>query len=210
MGCWTKSSNCFTHRRNHLIRLLNIVLLLACVIGIFFAILAGTEYHATQREHSRLTAKVGRLPISDPTKVHVLALDTGDPLDFAWLVYLPGQFKGSWKTVVSNSMSSTSGEESREPQTDLVRVKFRRIDGQWQMWNKRRTGSGLSSIPEGMFIDHPGSLNVMQMGQGQVEVVDTDQVATLLQIVAPPDQSSEGTFISMRLGSQAAWAKAAE
>ena len=157
-----------------------------------------------------MTTKVGRYPVSDPTKVHVVALDTGDPLDFAWLVYLPGQFKGSWKTIVSNSGSGINSEDSREPQIDLVRVKFRKVDGRWQMWNKTRNGSGLRSISEGVFFDQPESLKVMQIGKGQVEVIDTDQVATLLRLESPPEQSSEGTTITMRLGSQAAWDKAAE
>jgi hypothetical protein len=70
-------------------RVLDLYLLIAALIG-------GTLAWQTGRERSRLSEKydeparvTGDLPIADASKVHVRALDTGDPMHFAWRVYYP-------------------------------------------------------------------------------------------------------------------------
>ena len=67
---------------------------------IIVVLIGGVLTWQTGRERSRLTARHGRLAklagdlrIADPSKVYVLALDTGEPLHFAWRMYFPPNYK---------------------------------------------------------------------------------------------------------------------
>jgi hypothetical protein len=91
-----------------LTRLLSLTLLVASLVGGLLALSAGREYQRLLAEHRRLERKVGNVPISDASQVHVRALKTGEPLHFAWRVYLPAGFHARWDSGRGYSTSSSS------------------------------------------------------------------------------------------------------
>lgn len=194
-------------------RILNILLLLVTLVGVLFVLQARSAFDVTRREHQRLTAKVGRLPIEDESKAHVIALETDEPLDFAWIVYLPAKFNAKWESVVYQSgSSSTSGGDS-EARTEIVRVRFRKIDGQWHLWRKFINSSSTHSINNLQFgdaLDQWESLDIEQLGRDGVVTIEPDDVVTLLEIspgTGEAANSTETPWCTVRVGSQEAWAK---
>ncbi len=191
-------------------RILNILLLLTIIAGVYFLTQASTKYNATRDEYTRLTAKVGTLQIVDATKVHVLALETGEPLDFAWQVYVPANFNWEWQTQQFQRSTSRSTGKTQAASVELVRVRFRKIDGQWHLWNKLLGSSGATSSSDAELLERPELLSVQQLGVGEVKVIEPDEVVTLLSITGKqpsrPEDPATAAFVG-RFGSQAAWAK---
>lgn len=189
-----------------MVRILNITLLLITIVGGVFVLRSHSQYDATSREYARLTVEVGRLSITDETKIHALALPTGDPLDFKWQVYLPPNFSGQWKSQ-SDGGSSTSSMRTKEARTELVRVKFRKIDERWYVWHKSNNGSGTSTLQHGELLEQPKTLHVLQFAQGAIKVADSSKVVSLLKVTAPEAQGQEQLIFTVQFGSHDAWAK---
>lgn len=70
-------------------RTFDLIVVLAIITGGVLAWTSGRERSRLTREHARLVQVVGDLPIGDPKQVHIRALDTGEPLHFAWRTYVP-------------------------------------------------------------------------------------------------------------------------
>jgi hypothetical protein len=193
-----------------MVRILNTLLLLIAVVGVFFAWQAHTKFEPTRREHERLTAKVGRLPIEDATKVHVLAIETKEPLDFAWQVHVPANFDWKWQTTQFQHNTSTSSGKVQASRVELVRVRFRKIDGQWHVWNKMLGSSGVTSSSDAELLERPELLHIEQLGVGKLTAIEPDEVVTLLNITGKqpsrPEDPATTAFLG-RFGSRAAWAK---
>lgn len=189
-------------------RILNILLLLIALVGVFFAWQARTRYEATRREHARLTAKVGRLPIEDATKVHVLALPSDDPLDFKWQVYVPAGFDAKWSLEYPGGGNSSSGV-NHKTRTGLARVQFRKVDGQWYMWRKSTHGSSIVNVQYGELLEQPQLLTFQQLGKNSAKVLEADEIVTLLKITSeqkPLPNDGQSSLLKLRFGSRKAWA----
>jgi hypothetical protein len=65
------------------------LLIVAVMIGAVQAWRSGLERARLTERLARLARKAGDLRIADETKVHVQALETEVPLEFAWRVYFP-------------------------------------------------------------------------------------------------------------------------
>lgn len=76
-------------------RLPDLILILALMVGGVVAWKADRERGRLAAEHARLARMTGDLPIIDPARVHLLALETGEPLHQAWRIYLP-PIASSW------------------------------------------------------------------------------------------------------------------
>ena len=85
-------------------RAFDLILLLVALSGGLLALQNGRQLRQLRAEYERLSTITGDLPISDASKVHVRALETGERLHFAWRVYLPANYRA----VVSNASGSSS------------------------------------------------------------------------------------------------------
>src|SRR6185436_11697936 len=83
----------FLRRQDMKQRVLNLFLILVAVLGGLLAWQSGRERGRLQAECARLLAITGDLSIDDPSKVYIRALDTREPLHFAWRVYLPPNYQ---------------------------------------------------------------------------------------------------------------------
>lgn len=207
-----------------LIRLINLALAIVAVCGGVMAIKQQRQIAQIQGEHQRLETIAGVMPISDEYKIHVLAIDTGDPLHFLWRVYLPAKTDMRWRLQTAFGSSGSNSHSGRqEPQQFYARVRLRKIGKQLMLFRSAGSGSGSSTIggPEAAIsVERPDLLQVEQLARNEVLVLDTDELIPLLQVQLRPEARQEiGEGILKRLrpdrpmieftaGSKAAFAKA--
>ena len=174
-------------------------LLIAVVVG------GGVMAWRTGRERSRLTARherlvksTGELSIKDASKIYVLALDTGEPLHFAWHFYFPPNCKQRLSYRFGNQPQSLS-----LPQADFIgRVRLRQDDdGTMQLYYHFGPASGGMSLEDGeleeLLSGRWDRVKIERLGLPQVAVIDPDQSAVLLRLVLPQDlQAAARTKLS--------------
>lgn len=163
---------------------INTTLLVATVIGALLAYRAGKEHREVLAEHTRLEAKVGRLPIRDRSKLHVLALETGDDLCCAWRIYVPADF-----ALCNHSSRGQRGHGAghARPYECVYRLRLRESgDGVLQAYEDFSGSSTLGDIGDREFAEFiRGRWNevvIEQLGANEIAVVDADEVATLFRI----------------------------
>jgi hypothetical protein len=173
----------------------DVLLIGLILLGGILALRTGSERRRLEAEVERLFRASGDLPVGDESRVHVLALKTGEPLHFAWRVYVPPNYKqiitgrgggGSW----SGSSSSSSAQQF------TARVRFREDpDGALQVYSRFSGGSSLMSIgdrPLATFLrDRWNRLRVEQLGAAHLETVPVDGSAVLLRLTLPDDMREE-------------------
>ena len=76
---------------------LNFAMIVAIVIGGVLAWRTGEERSRLTSAYRRLAQITGDFTIADPSKAYFLALDTGEPLHFAWQIYLPPNYSHVFK-----------------------------------------------------------------------------------------------------------------
>ncbi|MBN2294352.1 MAG: hypothetical protein JXM70_18125 [Pirellulales bacterium] len=164
------------------LKLLNISLLIAAIIGGFYTYRANRQYRQLKAEVNRLSVEVGDLDVADPSKAYVEALPTGEPLHFAWRVYLPANFQACWKHTSGSSWSTNS-----EPSEFLSRVRIIEDDkGQLLVYHKEHGGSGkcnlgstkLAKLLRGRW----NEIHVEQLGSDGIAVVDPNDISVLLRL----------------------------
>ena len=101
-------------------RLFELCLLALTLTGLYFVWQSGQQRSAARAEYERLVRLTGDLPITDVSKIHALALETGESLHFAWRVYLPP----NCRIMVKHNGGSSSLFRSN-PQHLIARVRFR-------------------------------------------------------------------------------------
>jgi hypothetical protein len=188
-----------------MLKVVNVGLLLVALVGIYFAIDAGLATRRLRGEHQALSAAVGLLRITDPDKLHVVALKRDGPLDFAWQMYVPAGFRASWSTGLGQGGStSSSGGSENDPYFALVRTRFRQnADGHWEVWTKSKNSSSTMSLsPEfgKLLLLRPGQLDIEQAGAGEVLVLEKDEACHMLRIRAADTEDTKPLF-EFRFGS---------
>src|SRR5262245_29325744 len=129
-------------RRN----VIDLVLLAVVLAGGALAWRAGHERARLAAHHDRLVAAAGELPADDPTLIYLKALDTGDPLHFAWRVHLPARTHLEVRSRTGNGWSGSSWSGS-DPTDFIARVRFREDEqGVVNVYTKFDDGSSRSGI----------------------------------------------------------------
>ena len=176
-----------------MIRILtNLILFVIAVVGAVSAFRASLEHRELDAEHRRLALAVGRLPIEDPSKWHVTATKTEDPLDFRWRIYAPANVKWRSRYATGRGGSGSSmGSGTSKPRYEVARVRFKRApDGAWQMWLKSGHGSSFSTLGNPAWVrllDDPSKLIIHQLGKDEIIVSDVDEVLPMLKIEVPDE-----------------------
>lgn len=112
-------------------RIVDLLLLCGLVSGACYFFQSASLRGDLAKEHARLVRKVGTLQIKSPDKVYLQALDTGEPLHFAWRVYLPENhtFGMNSKTRLRSSGSSSRSEFT-------LRYRFYQQRGKWFVYKE--------------------------------------------------------------------------
>ncbi len=159
------------------------VLVVVVIVGGFFAWKTGRERSRLEATVERLTRKVGDLPIGDPTRVHIRALPTREPLHFAWRVYVPANYTN----VLRSNPGSRSGVRTSSAREFVARVRFREDEpGTLHLFthfsgSSMRMSFGDRSLAE-LVRDRGDKIAVEQLGVNDVTPIDPARPAVLLRL----------------------------
>lgn len=179
-------------------RLLDAILLLIALAGGVFIWWTGQEQARIRAKIERLTRTAGDLVVTDPSRVHVMALDTGEPLHFAWRLYLPADYglvpRGTLPDSVSVSPAPVGGSPAPSfPSRELiVRVRFREsAEGRLNLYKTHEHGSdrtqfGTVSLAK-VLHDRFDKVLVEQLGTRAPVSVGVDEPLDLLSLRLPAD-----------------------
>lgn len=185
------------------VRIPDLVLILALIAGGFLAWSTGRVRSRLEAEHRRLARSTGDLRIGDPSKIHVLALGTGEPLHFAWRVYAPAHSNLRVGTSAGHSSSSTTVE----PREFIARVRIREDDeGLLNVYDQFSGGSSRGVLGDKALADlvrgRWDEIVVEQIGADGQATIDPDGSAVLLRLKLPEVLQAEAR--SMKHPSQSA------
>ncbi|MCC6511078.1 MAG: hypothetical protein IT423_18395 [Pirellulaceae bacterium] len=173
------------------LRMLDILLILATVIGAITLARSSLTLQSLKKEQARIDQAVGHLEITDKTKIHIVAIDSGDPWQWAWRVYLPSFVTGS--VITQNGTGSSSHGFGSGPQEFVARCSLTQTQsGTVGLYLRFINGSTYSSMGTPEFYQflktHRQKLQIEQLGSdGVVQLVPGAKSQTLLRLRLPDD-----------------------
>lgn len=203
-----------------MIRSINIVL---TVVALYGALVAVREAYLNARlseQHRILATKTGFLDVSDPSKVHIVALASEDSLHFRWRIHVPDNYSVIWRTSEwGDAKHSLTG-----PQDFIAQVRFRkREDGFVRVSKDLESSGGDGSLGgrefESFLHDRWDEIETLQLGADGTAVIGPREVATLLQLRMPAAMAEEAeaflpvtwvgqvvpVLYEVRVGTEEAW-----
>jgi hypothetical protein len=173
-------------------RLVELVLIVAIAVGGYLAWQTGRERGRLQQTFDRLARKAGDLRIEDPTRVHICAIPTGEPLHFAWRVYLPANYTVNVNVKTGSSSGSNNGVPLTKPQEFIARVRCREDEnGILNVYSKFAGGSTRMGVGDQAFAKllrgRWNEVVVEQMAADRLDVVEPDKSLILLRLRLPAD-----------------------
>lgn len=178
------------------IRIVDAALAIATIVGAIIAVNSASKLHALQQEHTRLSRTTGDLNISDPGQAHVLALDTGEPLHFAWRVYAPAGHMMIAES--SNGGSSTSSAFNSRPHEFIgrVRISKHRTRG-IAVYHNFGNGAGFRTFASAetfeFLREHWNELDIEQLGADATAHIQPGESVTVLRIRLPENLAAESS-----------------
>ena len=169
-------------------RILDATLVLIILVGGVFAWRSGEQRARSQSEFNRLSRQTGDLAISDPSRVHVRALPTNDPMHFAWRVYLPP----SYSLQLRSSLGGTSGSFSATSKDFIARARIREDEnGDLQIYTRFSGSSTKSMLGDRALAQRlHGRWNIIvveQLGASDLVALEPDRPAILLRLTVPEE-----------------------
>lgn len=169
-------------------KVIDAMILVVVLFGCFLVWKTDRERRRLSATHDRLARATGDLTITDPAKIHMLALETGDPMHFAWRVYLPP------KCSLTLSAKSGGGSTSFSVNASefIARVRVRRSErGALAVYQHFGSGSSLFEFGDPAFaslvFDRQDKLLVEQVGADRLATFDPKQSAIFLRLSLPDD-----------------------
>jgi hypothetical protein len=144
------------------------------------------------RERDRLVQLTGDLTIADPTKLHIRAIETGSPKEFAWRIHVPPHYPVDSRVSIGG-MSSFLAHGSRD---FITVVRFRTDDsGCLEVFARLPGGNHDSKIGDErlakLLQERWGELRVEQIGTTEPVKMATGESAVLLRLSLPTEMQAE-------------------
>jgi hypothetical protein len=176
-----------------MIRWMNIALLLVALYGAYVAVREEQLRRALSEQHRTLAAETGYLDITDPGKVHVVALPSEDTLHFRWRIHVPASFEIMWQT---NNWGEDGKSSTGPAENFIAQVRFRKNEyGFVRVFRDMKSTGGVGSLGgrelQTFLSDKWDQIERVQLGADGPVVVEPDQVATLLQLRMPEAMAGE-------------------
>jgi hypothetical protein len=170
----------------------DVLLLLLAICGGVAAWRTGLERRQLAATYDRLARVTGDLAITDPSKAHLLALETGEPLHFAWRVYLPPNYNVRLRSGLGGQSSSWSSGSIEF----IARVRIRQTDrGPLEIYTRFSGGSSLMSIGGPKLAEllrgRWNDVIVEQVGAGGLTALEPGKPAVLLRLKLPDDLAAQ-------------------
>jgi hypothetical protein len=152
-----------------------LIAIIGFAIGSYFF---GKRLHDAEREVQRLRNEAGYLTIDDPTQLHVIAVETGEPETWRWRMFIPKGHRYSWnisaEQIPQNEPPQQAGAmgASNEPYSDrdnelLVTARLRRAeDGNWRLSIDSRIGDSPWQMSGASLTIPDEKLQWMKIGPG--------------------------------------------
>jgi hypothetical protein len=171
---------------------LNGLLLLVVLSGAIMAWRSGRERSRLTERFARLVRATGDLTVADPSLVYLRAVETGEPLHYAWRVYFPPNYN----QIMSSRNGMTSSGSSSSASEFLSRVRLRPDDrGAMQVYTHFANGSSISSIDGPQLTEllrgRWDKVRVEMIGSPEVASLKPNQHAVLLRLTLPDDLIDE-------------------
>jgi hypothetical protein len=172
-------------------RCLDVLLLLLVLAGGLTAWLTGRERTQLQERYDRLVQIAGELPIADPSLVYIQALETREPLHFAWRVYLPP----NCRSTLQRASMLQPVRNNANPSGFIARLRFR-LDEQDRLrlyTNFLPSGEQrvYDKVLTALLCGRWDAIHVEQLGAPGLVVLKPGQPATLLRLTLPERLQAE-------------------
>lgn len=169
-------------------RWFNRILIAGILLGGLLAWQSGQERARLHAEHRRLAAITGELAIDDPAKLSIRAIDTGEPLHFAWRVYLPPNYE----QIIMRSTGGSSSSSSSSSREFIARVRLRLDEqGNLRVYSRFAGGSSYETLGDrrlGELLQGGwNKIEAMQIGADDAASLAAGDSAVLLRLTLPPE-----------------------
>lgn len=166
--------------------LFDALLILLTLVGGYFAVQSSRKRASLSDRVAGIEKSIGVFPISDPNLVYVQALETENPLEFAWRIYLPANYKMTRVLQSFSSGSTSSGGLNTNPTEFIARVIFREKNGMLECFSNFGNSSSVTGFQGPVYADafqnNFNRLEIKQLGKTGQEALDPDKELTLLRI----------------------------
>ena len=176
---------------------LEATIVVVIVVGALLAASSGWRLSSVRAENERLVKRVGRLKIDDPTRVHVVAMPSDDPMTFVWRVHFPANYNATYSTYYSSGNTASSFSTSVAPYEGVVRARMRAFpNDEWKFYSAIGGSSSLGDVSGDdrlmkIVKGHWNRLRAEQLGYDEMVSFAPDEGFVLLRIVLPPDLIDE-------------------
>jgi hypothetical protein len=173
-------------------RLLDCFLLVVVVVGGYLAWHTGRERSRLSEHYQRLVRTAGDLVVSDPSKVYLQSLDTGEPLHFAWRVHVPANYN-----LVVHTLPNGHAAHLQSSQSDfVVRVRLRERERRiMEVYTHFGPSSGKSDLGDQALAElmrgRWGKVLIEQLGTPGIAVLEPDRPAVVLRLTLPENLHDE-------------------
>jgi hypothetical protein len=169
------------------------LLLLLALLGGYWAIQSNTQLSFLSKDVTRMETKVGALEIVDPDKIHILALETDSPLEYAWRIYVPAKYPFGIKEFVGSNFSTGTSSANSKPREFVGRLRLTEKDGCLRSMSQFAGGSMATEVAlpkeivEAEFTDKLDRLHIYQAGRHQTVMLAKDAEMDLFRIDLRPN-----------------------
>jgi hypothetical protein len=169
------------------------ILLVIAVVGGGLAGQTGWERTRLTRDRDRLVQLTGDLTIADPTKLHIRAIETGSPKEFAWRIYVPPHYQQLDSRVSIGGSSSFSAHSSRD---FIAVVRFRTDEsGCLEVFSRLPGGYHDGKIGDErlakLLQERWGEIRVEQLGRTEPVQMKSGESAVVLRLSLPAEMQAE-------------------
>jgi len=167
---------------------------------------SGWQRTSRSSQVARIEKRIGSFPISDPKLVHIQALETENPKEFAWRIYFPANYKMTLVQRSNSSGSSSSGISFANPTETIFRVRFRENNGLVECFSNLGSSSSLTGIQPPIYaaaiLKQWDRLEIEQPGKDRLVTCEPDQEFTFLSIKIPSEllESMKSRFDNLSYG----------
>lgn len=170
---------------------LELILVPFALVGVYLALQSGMERASFTAHVTRIEKKIGTFKITDPKLIHIQAVETENPLEFAWRIYLPANY--SMKVVQScDTAGATTSQSTRVTPTEFIaRVMLRESNGLLECYSSFNASGSLQGFQGSLYAaavrEQFGRLKIEQLGKSGPTTYQPNEDLTLLKISLPPE-----------------------
>ena len=190
------SNDASNRRRGLRFSLLTLLLVMAIVALSITVAMLYVELGPLRKEVAELRTEVGRLNIEDPTKLHVMRVESDNDLEWKWRIWIPEgasyRLRSSGGSVPKQGFPTDGGTMYlREPGEHVIRYVIRRNPRDDQWYGRLQTEIGSVGSDQQPWVEW-ASMSARSAGPGSAtQSFDADQRVEIIRHRVSQAKSSE-------------------